>query len=80
MSSITQDKVHALSASLDQPANQPTGTYDIIELRKRLEQRMEYSKVKPIPHDPAMDPDETIPSYATSTGVMEREVATGQSM
>ena len=41
---------------------------------------MEYSKVKPIPHDPAMDPDETIPSYATSTGVMEREVATGQSM
>ena len=46
------------------------GGYDLHELRKRLEQRMEYSKVKPLPHDAAMDPDETIPSYATSTGAV----------
>ena len=48
----------------------PDGGYDLHELRRRLEERMEYSKVKPLPHDPAMDPDETIPSYATSTGVV----------
>lgn len=27
---------------------------------------MEYSKVQSLPHDPAMDPVETIPSYASS--------------
>ena len=48
-----------------------TGGYDLAELRKKLEARMEYSKVQTLPHDPAMDPDQTIPSYATSTGHME---------
>ena len=40
--------------------------YDLAELRRKLEQRMEYSKVNKIPHDPAMDPDDTVPSYASS--------------
>ncbi len=53
--------------------NVNTGGYDLVELRKRLEERMEYAKVKNLPHDPAMDPDETIPSYATSTGAVERD-------
>ena len=34
---------------------------------------MEYSKVQSLAHDPAMDPDQTVPSYASSTEVMERE-------
>ena len=43
------------------------GTYDITALRKQLEQRMEYSvKVTELPHDPALDPDESVPSYASS--------------
>ena len=45
--------------------NNPGG-YDLAELRKKLEQRMEYSKVATLPHDPNMDPDESIPSYASS--------------
>ena len=52
---------------------QPPAQYDLAELRRKLELRMEYaSKVKTLPHDPAMDPDETIPSYASSTEVAER--------
>ena len=44
-----------------------------MELRRKLEQRMEYaSKVKTLPHDPAMDPDESVPSYASSTEYAER--------
>ena len=39
---------------------------------------MEYSKVQSMPHDPRMDPDETIPSYASSTEAMEREAAMRQ--
>ena len=46
---------------------QSSGGYDLLELRRKLEQRMEYSKVQSLPHDPRMDPDETIPSYASST-------------
>ena len=55
-----------------------TAGYDLIELRRKLEQRMEYSKVTSLPHDPRMDPDETIPSYASSTEAMEREIAMRQ--
>ena len=44
-----------------------------MDLRRKLEQRMEYSKVTSLPVDPAMDPEETILSYASSTDVMERE-------
>lgn len=47
-----------------------TGTYDLAELRKKLEQRIEYSKVATLPHDPTMDPAETVPSYASSTAGM----------
>ena len=36
---------------------------------------MEYEKVKSLPHDPAMDPDETIPSFASSTEAHRRDVA-----
>ena len=50
-----------------------TGGYDLMELRRKLEHRMEYSKVTSLPIDPAMDPEESIPSYASSTDVMERE-------
>ena len=49
-----------------------------MELRRKLEQRMEYSKVQALPHDPAMDPNQTIPSYASSTDVMEREAHMNQ--
>ena len=57
---------------------QSSGGYDLLELRRKLEQRMEYSKVQSLPHDPRMDPDETIPSYASSTEAMEREAAMRQ--
>ena len=57
---------------------QASGGYDLLELRRKLEQRMEYSKVQSLPHDPRMDPDETIPSYASSTEAMEREAAMRQ--
>lgn len=33
---------------------------------------MEYEKVQMLPHDPAMDPNESIPSYASSTGLPDR--------
>ena len=49
-----------------------------MELRRKMEQRMEYSKVQALPHDPAMDPDQTIPSDASSTDVMEREAQMAQ--
>ena len=42
--------------------------YDLVELRKKLEQRMEYAKVKEHHPDPGMEPEETVPSYASSTG------------
>lgn len=51
---------HALLTDpLVQPLSAPmnTGGYDLMELRKKLEQRMEYSKVTTMPHDPAMDHD-----------------------
>ena len=57
----------------DEKVATATGTYDLAELRRKLEERMEYSKVTSLPHDPAMDPDETVPSYASSTEVRERE-------
>ena len=44
-----------------------------MELRAKLEKRMEYSKVATLPHDPTMDPDQSIPSYASSTDVADRE-------
>ena len=50
-----------------------TGTYDLAELRKKLEQRMEYSKVATLPHDPTMDPADTVPSYASSNAGMNKE-------
>lgn len=51
---------HALLTDpLVQPLSAPmnTGGYDLMELRKKLEQRMEYSKVTTMPHDSAMDHD-----------------------
>lgn len=63
----------ALLAPIEEQAMQPPAQYDLTELRRKLEQRMEYAmKVKTLPHDPTMDPDETIPSYASSTEVAER--------
>ena len=50
-----------------------TGGYDLMELRRKLELRMEYSKVATLPHDPTMDPNCSIPSYASSTDVADRE-------
>ena len=45
----------------------PPAQYDLADLRRKLEQRMEYAvKVKTLPHDAAMDPDESVPSYASS--------------
>ena len=41
--------------------------YDLAELRKKLQERMEYSKVQTLPHDPDMDPNESVPSYASSS-------------
>ena len=50
-----------------------SNTYDLAELRLKLEQRMEYATmVKTLPHDTVMDPDESVPSYASSTEVAER--------
>ena len=52
-----------------QGATTSSGVYDLVELRKKLEQRMEYStKVHSYGPDPRMEPDESIPSYASSTG------------
>ncbi len=33
---------------------------------------MEYSKVQMNPPDPGMEPEETVPSYASSTGRVEQ--------
>ena len=45
-----------------------------MELRRKLVERMEYAaKVKTLPHDPAMDPAETVLSHAAhSTEEQER--------
>lgn len=69
----------ALMARPDEPAERPeiteaklsaatssAGVYDLTELRRKLVERMEYSKVARLPHDPSMDPSEVIPSYASS--------------
>jgi len=67
---------HALLANPLQSAvhvTSNTGGYDLAELRKKLEMRMEYSKVTTMPHDPAMDPNQTIPSYASSSGAMDAQ-------
>lgn len=61
---ITEAKLNAATTS--------AGVYDLAELRRKLVERMEYSKVAPLPHDPTMDPVDTVPSYASSTEVRDR--------
>ena len=52
--------------------------YDLAELRKKLQERMEYSKVRTLPHDPDMDPNESVPSYASSSYAMRDQDAQGR--
>jgi len=67
------EQSHIAEANLN-AATTSAGVYDLAELRRKLVERMEYSKVESLPHDPTMDPAETVPSYASSTEVNERDI------
>jgi len=60
------EQSHIVEAQVN-AATTSAGVYDLADLRRKLVERMEYSKVSTLPHDPTMDPAETVPSYASST-------------
>jgi len=65
------EQSHIAEAQLNS-ATSSAGVYNLADLRRKLVERMEYSKVSTLPHDPTMDPNETVPSYASSTEVHDR--------
>ena len=72
---VTQALIAAPTDTISLGNGTRTGGYDLMELRRKLEQRMEYSKVNSLPTDPAMKPDESITSYANHSESMERDNA-----
>ena len=66
-----EQNLHQVEAQA-QAATTSAGVYDLAELRRKLVERMEYSKVEALPHDPTLDPADPVPSYASSTEARER--------